>query len=212
MFRVRKSYTFFLAEVKLRFIIGIVLMSFPLLQSCYPRLALVTEEHDMVFSSRRVKWTKTYFHAVESSQGGFHPFVNLTQIIMKETKPNAEPTYQVFDILTLEKNQFHVDDKVYLIVDKLPMLVNVKRNEHENIRSISENTETCDSTDRQIVTGYTDIQHKVSRINYDLTPELVEKIKNAEKIFFRYYSGPTMITVTPSEADLKSLKEVLNSD
>jgi hypothetical protein len=195
-----------------KWILGSIPFIILLFQGCIQHAAVISEENDVVFSGRRIKWNKTYFRAIESNQVGSHPFVNLAQTIMKEIRPNAEATYTVFDVLTMENNQFHVDEKVYLVVDNLPMLVNIKRNERENTRSISETTETCDSTKKEIITGYTDIQRKVTRFEYDLTQEMVNKIKTAQQIYFRYYSGPAMITVMTSEEDLNKLKLVLNSD
>jgi hypothetical protein len=175
------------------------------LQSCIMQRSLITVEHDIVYSSKRIKWKNTYRDTAILS-----PLNNLEQSIVKEINANKEVSYTVYDILTLSSNSFNLENKVFLIIDNFVEPMILEHKEYENTKNITENSSTEDSTNISVVTGYSEENKKITRFRYKLRNDVIDKIKKSEQILFRYYSGPNMITLTLKGLNLERLKMVLN--
>ncbi len=81
--------------------------------------------------------------------------------------------------------------------------------EYEYTKSITEDTEnilTSDSTSVSIVTGYSENNNKITRFSYSLSDEIVSKLKYSNLVLFRYYAGPSMLTVKLKNRNLSKLK------
>lgn len=168
-----------------------------------------TVENDIVYSSKKVKWEHIYRPMELRS-----PLYSVNQTIIKEIRAN-EVTFKVYDIVSLIRNSFQLEDKVFLIVDKsevIPMII--ENTEHENLKTIAEEKKdilTADSTKVSIVTGYTEDNRKIARLSYSLNQSMVDKIDNSKEIMFRYYSGPDMITIKLTGYDLNKLKRLIRT-
>jgi hypothetical protein len=139
--------------------------------------------------------------------------LTLDQTIIKEINARDEVTYTAYDVLTLSSSSFRPDDKVFVIVDNEPFQMTIKRNEYENFKSISEDKKdimAADSSSVSVVTGYSESSGKIARFSYEIPEEVISKIKVANQILLRYYSGPSMITVKPGGGNLKKLKKLID--
>ena len=90
----------------------------------------------------------------------------------------------------------------------------IDRIELENVKTISENStdiQTLDSTTVSVITGYSENNRKITRFSYKIPVSTMMEIKKASKIYFRYYSGPNMITVKPKKISIKKIKELIDT-
>ena len=136
----------------------------------------------------------------------------MSQAIVVEQGADGKKLINVYDFLTAGGSSYKVDPKTFMIIDGKVFPLLIQSVEYDYVNSISKNTEevaTSDSTSVTVVTGYTEHNNKVTRFNYSFSPEIVEKIKIAKEILFRYYSGPNMHTVRMRKAALKKLKKLL---
>lgn len=176
-------------------------------QSCMLFRAIVVEE-DIVYSTKRIRVDFGYVGAKEF----YSPVINVTQTIIKETKPNAIPHYQSYDRIKLRSNSFRLDNRVFILIDNAAYQVNVESVEFEKVSKIEEKRKdvmTVDSSKVSVVTGYEQNQSNDYRLSYSIEPAVIEKIKTANRICFRYYTGPDMITIPMGKFNLKTLKMVV---
>jgi hypothetical protein len=191
-----------------RVILGLMLVSITL-QSCFTTNRIYSE-NDLVYSSKRFE-LKYYVKDRDRRS----PLYNLTQSIVKEINAQNEISYSAYDVLTLSSSSFKLDDKVIFIIDNevYPMLVD--EIELENVRSITESTSdisTSDSTTVSVVTGYSEDNRKLTRFTYKIPLTTIEKIRESNEFFLRYYSGPNMITVKPKNRSMNKLKQLIDMD
>jgi len=189
-------------------ILGIALVSITL-QSCFTTNRIYSE-NDLVYATKRFE-LKYYVKDRDRRS----PLYKLTQSIVKEINVRNEISYTAYDVLSLSSSSFKLDEKVIFIIDNevYPMLV--EEIELENVRSISESTSdisTSDSTSVTVVTGYSEDNRKLTRFSYNIPLTTMEKIKEADQFFLRYYSGPNMITVKPKRISMNKLKQLIDTD
>ncbi|MDL2227401.1 hypothetical protein LJC30_00745 [Odoribacter sp. OttesenSCG-928-L07] len=188
--------------------IGILLIILPLIfQSCITFTGII-EEEDIVYSTKRV-----FFKHTGKDHTWRSPLESLEQTFVKEIKGNKNATYKVYDVLTLNSKSFRLEDKIFMIVDKDVFNVTIDNKEYEITKDINTNTSnilTSDSTKVSVVTGYSEENRKITRFSYCLTDEMVAKLKKANKVTFRYYAGPSMISVKLNNNELKKLKKLIN--
>jgi hypothetical protein len=187
--------------------IGSILISSLLITSC-AALQGVRVENDVVRSSKRYKANFTYIRAQER----YTPLVKINQTVVKEVPRNSAHTYKIYDIVMLRSSSFRISDEVYIIVDNNPFRVNVENIYSEMVTRVEEskgNVTTSDSTSISVVTGYNEYQQRVNRIEYNIDNSTAEQIKSADRVFFRYYAGPDMITVRLNGSELRRLKNIL---
>lgn len=164
----------------------------------------IVVEDDIAYSTRRA--TLRYILKDHDRRS---PLVYVDQTIVRETGTNYLTAFTAYDILNLTGTSFYVDDKVFLIIDNEAYPMKLENKELDYIRTVSEETEdiaVSDSTSVTVTTGYSFNNSKVTRFSYSLPEEVVTKIINAEKILFRYYSGPSMMTVPLKQRNLDKLK------
>ena len=165
-------------------------------------------ENDAVLSSKRIKWEYKYINRNRKS-----PLINLKQTVVKEIKSDGETAYKVYDILTLSNKSYRLDNKVYLIIDNISLPMVIESKEIENQRRISEDREnilTADSTSTSVVTGYSEVERKITKLSYKLSDEVIDKIQNSEEVVFQYYAGPSIITAKLKNNNLNKLKSIFN--
>jgi hypothetical protein len=176
-------------------------------QSCMLFRGIIVEE-DIVYSTKRVRVDFGYAGAREI----YSPLINVTQTIIKETNPNSTPYYRSFDRIKLRSNSFRLDNRVFILIDNAAYQVNVESVEFEKVSRIEEKRKdvmTVDSSKVSVVTGYEQNQSNDFRISYTIEAAVIEKIKTANWVCFRYYTGPDMITVPMGKFNLKTLKLVI---
>ena len=143
------------------------------------------------------------------------PLFSITQSIVKEINPQNEISYSAYDVLSLSSSSFKLDEKVIFIIDNETYPMVIDEIELENVRSISENTSsisTSDSTSVSVVTGYSENSRKLTRFRYEIPLTTMEKIKESNQIYLRYYSGPDMITVKPKMKSINKLKQLCDME
>ncbi len=168
----------------------------------------IYEEKDVVYSTKRLELKLSYRRFERKS-----PIYYMEQSIIKEIASNNEAIYKVYDVLTLTSSSFKIEDKVFLIIDDevFPMLLDFK--EYENTKEISENTKnimTSDSTNISVVTGYSINNRKITRFSYKLTDKVIEKLQKSDEVLFRYYSGPSMLTIPLRGKKINKLKQLIS--
>jgi hypothetical protein len=171
-------------------------------------MSRIQSEEDIVYSSKRFTWNNTYF-----DHHNFSPLIMLEQSIVKEIKADKGVSYKVFDVLTLTDKSFKLEDKVYMIIDNNVYKMKLNEKEYQNEKNITEDQEdilASDSTKVSVVTGYSENNRKITRFNYKLNNDIVSKLRNAKQVLFRYYSGPSMITVELYEYNLDNLKKFID--
>lgn len=193
-------------KISKTFVILMILVSTLAFQSCIT-FSGILEENDVVYSSKRI----SYRH-VSRDHNRKTPLIHLDQTFVKEIR-NKDVTYSVYDILNLNSSSFKVEDKVFIIVGDKVFNVNIVNKELDFSKNIRENKSdllTADSTKISVVTGYSEENVKITRFTYQLTNEMVSSIKRANQVTFRYYAGPSMMSVKLGKYDLKRIKKVLN--
>ena len=189
-------------------IIGISLVSFAF-QSCFTTNKIYAE-NDLVYSTKRFE-LKYYVKDRDRRS----PLFSITQSIVKEINPQNEISYSAYDVLSLSSSSFKLDEKVIFIIDNETYPMVIDEIELENVRSISENTSsisTSDSTSVSVVTGYSENSRKLTRFRYKIPLTTMEKIKESNQIYLRYYSGPDMITVKPKMKSINKLKQLCDME
>lgn len=169
----------------------------------------IRSEYDVVTSVNRHKAKFTYLKAQER----FSSLSRVNQTVIVESGKDANARFRVYDVVVLSENSFRISDEVYVIVDKTPFKVNVDLLDLETVSRREEKRSdvlTSDSTSVSVVTGYNEYQQRVNRISYTLDDSAVDAIKQGNKVLFRYYAGPDMLTVKMSSAELRRLRKLLN--
>lgn len=165
-------------------------------------------EEDVVNSTSRIRTEFEYRMAKELSS----PLILVAQTIIRETGKDSSTGIRIYDRIQLESNSFQLENRVYLLVDGKPHQAKVEDLEYERLRKIQENRKevlTADSTKVSVVTGYDRSETSSYKLTYTISPATVEKIKTCNKLQFRYYAGPDMITTKMSRYELSRLKKVL---
>lgn len=184
------------------------------LPGCFPFMLIALYEQDQVYveedqvkSSKRIHRQFNYYRALERNS----PLTTVKQTILKVIN-ESNTNYFVYDRVTLRSGSYNISNDVYIIVDNQVFPLNITKNEFEHKRNIDEDTKNilaADSTHITVVTGYTEYNYNIYKLEYTLSPEIIEKLKDANEVNFRYYSGPHMITTRLSNYYLDRLKELL---
>ena len=168
----------------------------------------IVVQNDIVYSTKRIE-----LKYIIRDYDRRSPLLYLEQSIIKEIKNNNETTIKVYDILGLTSSGFKLEDKVFMIVDSnvYPMAIDII--DYEHAKSITANTQeilTSDSTKVSVLTGYSENNEKITRFSYKLSDEMISKIKNSNQVLFRYYAGPSMMTVKLKNTYLRKVKKIIN--
>ena len=168
----------------------------------------IYSENDVVYSTKRFE-LKHYVKDRDRRS----PLLYFTQSIIKENNSKNEISYTAYDVLTLTSSSFKLEDKVILIIDNVAHPMTIDRIELENVKSISENTTdimTSDSTTVSVVSGYSENNRKLTRFSYQIPDSTMAKIKSSTQLSYRYYSGPSLITIKPKKRSLQKIKELID--
>lgn len=196
-------------QFHIRTIIGtlLVITLCSILQSCNLSSNII-DENDIVYSTRRIKLRYICKDINKNS-----PLQHLEQTVVKEIKGNNETSYKIYDVLVLTSNSFKMEDKVFLIIDNEVYPLTIYGKEYENTKSITEdkkNVLTSDSTKISVVTGYSEDNTKITRFSYEITEEMISKIKKSNNVIFQYYTGPSMLSVKLWAYNLKMFKQLID--
>lgn len=191
-------------------ILLLLLLTACALPSCGLFNNIIVEE-DVVNSSSRIRTEFEYRNAKEWAS----PLLLVQQTIIRETGKDNPTGIRIFDRIQLQSNSFQLENRVYLLLDGKPFKAKVEDVEFERLRKVEEKRKevlTADSTKVSVVTGYDRSETSSYKLTYSVSPEIVEKIKTCNKLRFRYYAGPDMITTTMSSWELNTLKKVLDHE
>lgn len=168
------------------------------------------EEHDLVKSTLRFR-QEYYFNEVTERRT---PFLNLHKTMLKEVAADGQEVIKVYDRLNLTIDSFRPESSAYLIVDGQVFPFESLEPEQNIQTHISEDRKdvlTADSTRVSVVTGYSTTQSRQVRYQYVITPELMNKIQHARTLSFRYYAGPSMMTVKVGPKNLKNIIKLIRA-
>jgi len=168
------------------------------------------EEHDIVKNTLRFR-QEYYFNEVAERRT---PFLHLHKTMLKEVAADGQAVIKVYDRLSLTLGSFRPESTAYLIVDGQVFPFESLDPEQDIQTHIAEDRKdvlTADSTRVSVVTGYSTIQSRQVRYLYVITPELMNKMQHARAIAFRYYAGPSMMTVEVGPKNLKYIKKLIRA-
>jgi len=157
----------------------------------------VQSQYDIATNTKNFRWDHRIY-------GFTPPLVTLDQSFMKQLHENQQPQYRLFDVIILKPNQFRLEDKMYIILDDKPFSLHVQRRE-DDMKIVHD-----DPTDA-LGLGSTERRHPVIKLEYVLLPEVIEQMKSAKSIQFRYYTGPDIITISFSPEKVLQLQKLLAS-
>lgn len=188
-------------------IIICLLLTICTLQSC-GLFSNVINEQDEVNGTSRNRSEFEYRTAREWAS----PLIRINQTILKETGATGKIKVRIFDRIQLQANSFSLEKRVYLIIDGKPYPAQVDDMEFEHLTNFQEKRKdvlTADSSKVSVVTGYDRSESNQYKLTYTINPETIEKIKTCEKLRFRYYTGPDMITTTMTRWELNLFIKLL---
>lgn len=172
----------------------------------------VYEETDIVKNSKRYR-KDCYFSKTSEKHS---PLLSLKKTFVKEINQVDEKSFEVYDQLNLSLNSFSLEPVVYMIIDDAHVF------SFENLKAatdvytkVSEDTQDVvlsDSTTVSVVTGYNTHQSRLIRFQYTLDSTATDKLLGSKKVSFRYYAGPSMMTVHLHQRDLKDVKKIIRSN
>lgn len=166
----------------------------------------IYEKYDQVQEARRYEMDLNYRIFDRRS-----PLLFMEQSIVKEVTAK-ESKYSVYDALVLNSLSYQVKDELYIIIDEEVFKPAVTSLEYENAREIQEKSEEvmrADSSTVKVVTGYTENNKKITRFSYSLDDKMIDGIRTANSVLFRYYAGPDMISIKLKGLKLKRLKRLI---
>lgn len=187
-------------------LLSVFLLSVFLMTGCVITSRIRVEE-DVVYGSKRVKWDYVYL-----DRDRYSPLMTVTQSIVKEINEGKEATLRVYDVLSLNARSHKPEQKVFLIIDGKVFPMTLRTAEFNNFSSFSEDTNdilTSDSTKVTVVTGYTEDRQLIAKFSYDLSAEVIQSAETSNSVSFRYYAGPSMMTVSLNGKSLNRFKKFL---
>lgn len=167
-------------------------------------------EEDIVHSIKRIRFEHTYRYYFSKT-----PLITLNQTYVKSIKENGKFTINVYDKLTLKAGDFRLEDSVFMIANRKVYAIAPQLFEYERIKKSSTSKKkvtTKDNDEIDVVTGYREDDRDIVRINYQLTDKMINAVKTADTVFYRYYAGPNMITINVQGEVLDAVKGVINKN
>ena len=166
-------------------------------------------EEDEVKQTRRVYRNFTYNIPMERDA----PLRYVEQKLFKEILPDSSHQIHCYETISTSIKSYDLKPKVYFIMNNYIDSVDMEVMGDENFTRVTEEmslVENSDSSYTNVVTGYSQNSSRLYRIRYPLSPTLIEKMKDAREIRFRYYAGPAMMTTRLHGVHLVKFKDVLN--
>jgi hypothetical protein len=167
------------------------------------RNADLNPSYDPAKQAKRYKIEQSYLGKASNSA-----LITVSQTILKEIFPSGSTVYTVYDIMYLKSFPFHVKDTVFYVVDKKVFACPIKNANPEKIRW--ERSKPSDVNPNIIDTKVTENENY--KMEYHLSDKLVESVKEAKNVSFQYYTGPDIITIKLSQADINRFKRLVNQD
>lgn len=196
--------------INFRYLLPLLFAFATTMQSCNLNTYVsIRHENDVVKSTQRVKANFFYRNATEKRS----PLISINQTIVKETKPNSEVHYTVYDVISLSQNSYALENKVYLIADNFIIPIqfeNKTTEESSELRKTNQNILTADSTVVSVVTDYSRSTWKSIKTVYTLDYTAVNRIRMAKELKLRYYAGPDMITIPIRGKTLNKWKNLID--
>lgn len=184
--------------------IGSILISL-FLNSCGPFNQIITE-NDVVFSTNRasVVFAKRFDEN--------HLEAYWRQTFVKEGKPGNAPIYTMYDEINIGNSGFGLKEEVYLIVDNEVFQMKLNKIENDFSKSMMEYKSGNPQSNQENATSLREHldNNKYFRFSYNLSEPVIAKIKNAEIVQYRYYSGPRIYTATLVGYSLMQAKKIIN--
>ncbi|MBN8652673.1 MAG: hypothetical protein J0L67_14670 [Cytophagales bacterium] len=168
-----------------------------LVAACTLPLQTIQSQYDIATNTKNFRWDHRIF-------GFMPPLVTLEQSFVKQLDENQQVEFRLYDVVILRPNQFRLEDKVFMLLDDKPVSLQVLRRE-DDVKIVHD-----DPMDVSVV-GSNESRYPVTRLEYVFSSEVVEQMKSAKSIQFRYYSGPDIITISFSHEKVLQLKKLLAS-
>lgn len=168
------------------------------LQGCLSKFRVET---DRVLGTSRIRVNMEFKRAVERR----NPLINLQKSVTKEKNINSVITYQVFGILDLDRSSFGLRNEILIIIDQTPHVIfpEIIDSSIAGLRIVG----SASNNDGQTTSDFPG--KRTYRINYLLEDGLIEKIRVAGQVHFRYYAGPDVITIKLSRSDLRNFVRMI---
>jgi hypothetical protein len=159
-------------------------------------------ERDNILGTTRIRVNMDFKKAEEIRTS----FVKLQKTFTKEKNSNSVITYQVFDVLDLDRASFGLRNEMAIIIDNVPYVIFPEIFETTLIGAQA-NGSPQGTTD-QFPQGV--FEHRTFRLNYFLENSIIENLRFSNIVYFRYYSGPEVITVKLTRSDMRNLKRMID--
>lgn len=162
-------------------------------------------------STKRIKKETYYSRSVETPS----PLYDANQTILKEIDSISHTTYSAFDILSTNVRSTSLEQKVYIILDNVDVIsidFDTYESGNQNITSTKkEDVMLADSSTVSVVTNYSQQDVTNHKVSYTIPLEVIDKMRQANFIKFRYYLDANIITLQPKARDLNLIKELIDT-
>lgn len=172
----------------------------------------IYEETDIVKNSKRYRKV-CYFTKTSEKHS---PLLSLQKTFVNEINQANEKSFEVYDQLNLSLNSFSLEPVVYMIIDDTHIFsfenLNAATDVYTKVSEDTKDVMLSDSTTVSVVTGYNTHQSRLIRFQYSLDSTAIDKLLGSKEVSFRYYAGPSMMTVQLHQRDLNDLKKIFRSN
>ncbi len=166
-------------------------------------------KEDIARSATRMEWDHIYHFPMEYGT----PLVKMYQSVVKEINRENEVSYRFYDLLLFRPGGHELEKEAYLIVDdRVAITLDIASFNRELSTKIDEETGSVINVNQEevdVVTGYSQITRKNYKVEYSLSQATLDLILDADRIQFRYYAGPDMITLPLTGYRLNQLKSLV---
>lgn len=134
-------------------------------------------------------------------------------VFLKE-KSSQTTDYKIFISLRRSSSSFPVSPEFFMLIGAKKYEMKIENSYVEKMREISEDHATHsinDSTEIEVVSGYTEHTWKQEQFEIALSPAQVEEFLQAPVVKFRFYSGATMATIVLKKRWLEKVKTLWQS-
>lgn len=150
---------------------------------------------DIARGATRMEWDHTYYFPIEPGT----PLVRMYQSAVKEVDQDGLVDFRIYDLLLFRPGSHELRKEAYLILDdRIVVTLEIDFFNRELSTKIDEEKGKAwneDQEEIEVVTGYTQIARKNYKVNYRLSPKVMDLLLDAERVQFRYYAGPDMISL-----------------
>ena len=168
-------------------------------------------EEDNVRKTTLARTNFYYHNPIEA----ISPLEKVQQTIVKQKHSNGVYSFKVYNIIQLKSKSFPVTSEAYIIIDAIPLRLDVGEVNSESTIDIDE---LADDVGRAIdndafASGIrlSNYGQTVCRLWHPLSKEMEQRIRNASDIRFRFYTESNMITIRLTHDQIDRLKRLIDT-